>query len=149
MVLGISRCCYSRLKSRGSKSTPRGKMPHDRSQGGRSRTDLIIKAAFARLDAVALAIAGGTLCASVLFFATAWLLLRGAPSGVLVGPHLGLLVHFLPGYSVTWVGSLLGICYGFVIGFCAGAAVGLFWNLTHHVYLLALIGRDQLNETEV
>lgn len=124
-------------------------MPHEPSLKGRRRTDLIIKVAFARLDFAALAVAGGTLCALVLFLATAWLLVRGAPPGALVGPHLGLLAHFLPGYSVTWPGSIVGILYGFVIGFCSGAAIGLFWNITHHVYLLALIGRDQLNANEL
>jgi len=57
---------------------------------------------------------------------------------VQVGPHLGLLAHYLPGFSVTWPGSLLGIAYGFAIGFMVGAAVGAFWNLIHHVYLLIL-----------
>jgi hypothetical protein len=119
-------------------------MPYHPSPQGQRRADLIINVAFARLDAVALAVAGGTLCASVLFLATALLLLRGAPPGAFVGPHLALLAHFLPGYSVSWAGSFVGILWGFVIGFCSGAAFALFWNLTHYVYLLALVGRDQL-----
>lgn len=124
-------------------------MSDDTAPDSRRRTDLIVKAAFARLDIVALAIAAGAVGTSLLFLATAWLLLRGAPPGVHVGPHLGLLANFLPGYSVSWVGSMAGIFYGFLIGFCSGAAVGAFWNLIHYVYLLALGGRDPLGTTEL
>jgi hypothetical protein len=115
----------------------------------RRRAELIVKAAFARLDVPASAIATGTLGGLVLFAATAWLLLRGAPPGVQVGPHLGLLAHYLPGYSVTWLGSLIGIAYGFVIGSITGATISASWNLIHHVHLLALgkaypFGRSEL-----
>ena len=104
----------------------------------RRRADVIVRTAFARLDMVALAVATGTLGALALFSATAWLLLLGAPPGVQVGPHLSLLAHYLPGYSVTWSGSLLGVAYGFAVGSVAGAAIGAFWNLIHHIYLLVL-----------
>ena len=115
----------------------------------RRRANLIVKAAFARLDIVALAIAEGIIGASLLFLATAWLLLRGAPPGVQVGVHLALLAHFLPGYSVSWLGSMAGIFYGFLIGFCSGAAVGALWNLIHYVYLLALNRGDPLSTTDL
>ena len=113
-------------------------MPEEVASERRGCAEVIVRAAFARLDTVALAVAAGTLGAAVLFGATAWLLLRGAPPGMEVGPHLGLLTHYLPGYRVTWSGSLIGLAYGFAIGFCAGAAVGAFWNLIHYIYLLAL-----------
>ena len=113
------------------------------------RNNLIVKAAFARLDIVALAIAAGVVGALLLFLATAWLLLRGAPPGVHVGPHLGLLANFLPGYSVSWMGSMFGIFYGCLIGFCSGVAVGAFWNLIHYVYLLALSKGDPLGTTDL
>jgi hypothetical protein len=114
----------------------------------RCRTDAIVHAAFARIDIVALAIAAGVVGAFGLFLATAWLLLRVPPAGAQVGAHLGLLAHFLPGYSVSWGGSMLGLMYGFMIGFCSGAVVGVFWNLIHYAYLLALradaVGRAEL-----
>ncbi|MGZ8268143.1 MAG: hypothetical protein ACXWUU_11865 [Burkholderiales bacterium] len=103
-----------------------------------NRTSLIVKSAFARVDIVALAVAAGVLGAVLLFVATAWLLLRGAPPGVQVGPHLGLLAHYLPGYSVTWSGCAIGSLYGFLFGSCSGALVGALWNLIHYAYLLAL-----------
>ena len=113
------------------------------------RNNLIVKAVFARLDIVALAIAAGVIGASLLCLATAWLVLRGAPPGVQVGPHLGLLANYLPGYSVTWVGSIVGVIYGFLIGFCCGTAVGAFWNLIHYVYLLALSRGNPLGATDL
>ena len=124
-------------------------MPDDTVADSRRRADLIVQAAFARLDIVALAVAAGAIGALLLFLATAWLLVRGAPPGVHVGPHLGLLAQFLPGYSVSWLGGLAGIFYGFLIGWCSGAAVGVFWNLIHYIYLLALGGRDHLSATEL
>ena len=52
---------------------------------------------------------GATLCV-----ATLWLVLKG---GHPVGPHLGLLGQFFIGYTVTPLGSLVGLMYGFVTGF--------------------------------
>lgn len=111
---------------------------------GRTRTDrgeLIARAAFARLDVVALAIATGAVCAIGLWAATAVLLLKGAPPGVGVGNHLALLANFLPGYGVSWSGSVLGLCYGFLIGLVLGAAVAAVWNIAHHIYLALAIAR--------
>jgi hypothetical protein len=115
----------------------------------RRRTDVIVRAAFARIDIAALAITAGAVGGFVLFLATAWLLLRGAPPGVQVGAHLGLLAHFLPGYSVSWGGSMVGLMYGFLIGFCSGAGVGIFWNLIHYAYLLTLSRADVVDRTEL
>jgi hypothetical protein len=45
-----------------------------------------------------------------------------------VGPHLGLLSVYLPGYSVTYVGSLIGFVYMFVIGYGIGRSVVAIYN---------------------
>lgn len=103
-----------------------------------SRGDLIVRAAFARLDVVALAVAAGVVGGALLFSATAWLLLRGAPPGVHIGPHLGLLAHFLPGYSVSWPGSITGLLYGLIIGAAFGGLFGMAWNMVHYVYLMRM-----------
>ena len=63
-----------------------------------------------------------------LFLATNVLLLAGAPDGGAVGPTLGLLRYFLPGYTVSFVGSLIGFVYLFVIGYALGRTVGTLYN---------------------
>lgn len=105
------------------------------------RGELIVRAAFARLDVVALAIAVGCVSALGLWAATAILLLKGAPPGIDVGPHLSLLAHFLPGYKVSWAGSFVGLFYGFVIGAALGTLVGAVWNVIHHIYLVLAVTR--------
>lgn len=99
----------------------------------------LIKAAFARLDATALGIAVGALFAVLLWLATAILLLKGAPPGEPVGPHLGLLAHFLPYYTVSWGGSIIGLVEAFVIGFVVGGALATAWNLAHHIWLMLIV----------
>jgi hypothetical protein len=79
-----------------------------------------------RLNARAWGIALGLLCGFGLLIATNILVLRGGP---VVGPHLGLLGAYLPGYQVTFVGSLVGLGYGIVIGYCAGRLIGSVYNL--------------------
>lgn len=101
----------------------------------------MLKATFARLDPVALAIAGGIVCAFVLVFATALLLFVGAPPGIEVGYHLGLLAHFLPGYSVSISGALIGLLYGFFIGALLGFLMAAVWNVTHHIYIFLRAAR--------
>src|SRR5262249_23978857 len=48
--------------------------------------------------------------------------------GPRVGPHLALLGQFLPGYEVTFLGSVIGLAYGFVVGFVAGYGVSALYN---------------------
>ena len=79
-----------------------------------------------RLNARAWGIALGLLCGFGLLIATNILVLRGGP---IVGPHLGLLGAYLPGYQVTFVGSLVGLGYGMVIGYCAGRLIGSVYNV--------------------
>ena len=100
------------------------------------RGDLIARAAFARLGVVALAVAMGCVFALGLWFATAMLLMKDTPPGVPIGPHLALLSNFLPGYTVSWSGSLLGAFYAFTIGCGFGAMVAAVWNVAHHIYFV-------------
>ena len=60
-----------------------------------------------------------------LFIATNWLVMKGGP---VVGPHLSLLGQFFIGYRVTFVGSLVGLAYGFGCGFIAGSLVARLYN---------------------
>lgn len=77
------------------------------------------------LNARAWGIAVGLLLGGGLFVATNFLIIKGGPN---VGQHLSLLGIFLPGYRVTFLGSLLGFVYLFVIGYGIGRLVGSVYN---------------------
>lgn len=80
----------------------------------------------ARLNAKAWGVSFGLLAGLALLAATWILVLRGGPT---VGPHLGLLAVFLPGYAVTWTGGMVGFIYAFVGGYAMGRLVGFVYNL--------------------
>ncbi len=95
----------------------------------------ILSAVFAKMDVPAMTVAAGVLCSILLFLATAVLLLQNVPEGYPVGPHLATLGDYLPGYEVTWRGSLYGALYGFLIGAIGGFVTAVYWNLTHYIAL--------------
>lgn len=101
----------------------------------------ILMAAFAKIDVIAFAVALGTVFALILFGATAILLLRGADPGYQVGTHLQLLGIYLPGYTVSWPGSLVGAGYGALLGAGLGLALAVLWNLTHFLYITLIVIR--------
>lgn len=84
-----------------------------------------LQAALLRLNARAWGIAVGLLLGTALFVATNVLVLKGGPN---VGQHLSLLSIFLPGYRVTFVGSVIGFVYLFVIGYVLGRLIGFVYN---------------------
>lgn len=105
----------------------------------------ILSAVFAKMDVVAMSVAVGSLCSLLLFLATAVLLMQTAPENYPVGAHLSDLSDYLPGYSVSWAGALIGACYGFLFGALAGFFAGVYWNLTHYFALgVMLISSAQL-----
>jgi hypothetical protein len=79
--------------------------------------------------------------ALALFIATVTLVLAGGP---VVGPTLGLLGQYFPGYSVTASGSVLGLLYGFASGFVGGWLFAALRNMVMFVYLVAVYRRWQL-----
>jgi hypothetical protein len=81
--------------------------------------------ALARINGRAWGIAFGLVLGIGLFFATNILVLRGGEN---VGAHLNLLGIFFPGYSVTFVGSLIGFVYAFVGGYALGRLIGGVYN---------------------
>jgi hypothetical protein len=88
-------------------------------------SDVTLDQAIRRLNARAWGISVGLICGLGLFLATNLLSLRGGPN---VGQRLGLLRAYFPGYSVTFVGSLVGFVYTFVIGYGLGRVVGTVYN---------------------
>ena len=63
--------------------------------------------------------------AIALFLATSILLIRGGQD---VGKHLQLLRYYMPGYTVSWPGALLGMVYGGALGAVTGASIAKISN---------------------
>jgi hypothetical protein len=95
------------------------------------------------LDPRAFALASAFVAAAALFLATATLVVRG---GDPIGPNLALLVQYLPAYSVTWPGGLLGAGYGFAVAFLAGYAFATLRNKLISGYLRHLVRRSERAE---
>ncbi len=84
-----------------------------------------VSEAIARIQASVLALVGALIGGVGLFLMTAWLLLKG---GVWVGPHLELLGQYFIGYSVTWLGSIVGLFYGAITGGVLGWSIAWIYN---------------------
>jgi hypothetical protein len=85
----------------------------------------IVLTRLVRLNATVQGIGTGLVVGLGIFIATNWLVLKG---GKVVGPHLSLLGHFFIGYSVSFIGSLIGFAYGFLSGFAVGYLIAMFYN---------------------
>jgi hypothetical protein len=85
----------------------------------------LLRPAIARLRASVMAVVCGLLFGAGLLFATLWLVVQGGPN---VGSHLGLLSNYYPGYSVTWLGGLVGFFYGALTGAVVGYATTFLYN---------------------
>ena len=95
--------------------------------------------AFARLRPLAFGASCGIVAAGSLLLVTAVLLLKGpAEPGREIGPHLALIVHYLPGYRVSWGGACIGLLWGALDGFLLGALLAFFVNFHHALYLRLL-----------
>jgi hypothetical protein len=78
-----------------------------------------------RISSSALGIALGAVAAIQLILSTLWLVLRGTADESV---HAKLLSHYLPGYTVTLFGSLLGGLELFLILFVFTSIVGVTYN---------------------
>ena len=91
----------------------------------------IIRPAIARLRANVMAVVFALFGGFGLFIATVWLVLHGGTEFEgqrIVGPHLGLLSNYYPGYSVTWAGAFVGFAYAAVTGAVVGYCVAWVYN---------------------
>jgi protoporphyrinogen oxidase len=96
---------------------------------------------FLKLDRVAMGLSVGIASGALLFLATLALVLKGGP---MVGPTLGLLGQYFPGYTVTASGSVLGLLYGFLSGFVVGWAFAFLRNATVFLYMAVVHRRAEL-----
>lgn len=79
-----------------------------------------------RLNGVVMGVVLGLMAAAFIFLVTNFLVIRG---GDPLGPHLALLGQFFYGYSVSFVGSLVGGFYGLILGFFVGWSTSRLYNL--------------------
>ena len=88
-----------------------------------------IQHAIVRLRAFVMSLVFGLAGGMLLFLVTIWLVLRGpAPGQTKVGPTLGLLRNYFPGYDVTVSGSFIGFFYGAFTGALVGWIIALVYN---------------------
>jgi hypothetical protein len=101
-----------------------------------------LKEAFARYDAVALGGAIGILMGMGLFALTAILLIAGGSN---LGATLSLLSNYLPAYTVTWPGALIGFVDAGSMGFGFGYILARLINGTISLHERALIQRLEIS----
>ncbi|MEM9555245.1 MAG: hypothetical protein AAGC60_13400 [Acidobacteriota bacterium] len=99
--------------------------PDSTTNDRRERELLLVARTVARLRTAIVAVVSGMVAGTGLCVATLWLVIKG---GHPVGPTLGLLRAYYPGYSVTWSGSLVGFVYGALTGAALGWCVATLYN---------------------
>jgi len=97
---------------------------------------------FAPVDKRAFGAAIGTVTGLGIFAVTAIDLVRGIP-----WRGLGLVAQYFVGYDLTWEGALIGLLWGFAVGFCAGWFVAFTRNLALAISLFILRTRAELDTT--
>lgn len=102
--------------------------------------DRTLLAALARVDPVALGAAFAAVGGLAVFTATLVLLLGRPPHG----PNLAMLSQYFIGYSVTPVGSVIGLAYGAACGFLLGWFAATLRNVIVAVYLRVVGVRTSL-----
>jgi len=84
-----------------------------------------VSRAVARIHNGVLALTCAVMGGVGLFVMTVWLLIK---DGDQTGLHLQLLRHYFIGYSVTWLGSVVGFFYGALGGGLVGWSIGKIYN---------------------
>ena len=79
-----------------------------------------------KLDAVRFGMAGGKLCALIVFIMT--IVAIYSPNYAPNWTALILEIYGFMGYSISWLGAVLGLIYGFVDGFVFFGLLGAFYN---------------------
>ncbi|HEV8725033.1 MAG TPA: NAD(P)/FAD-dependent oxidoreductase [Candidatus Binatia bacterium] len=92
----------------------------------------VLSQAFPKLDRLSFGLSLGMASGVILSLITLILVLKG---GETVGPNLQLLSQYFPGYSVTLLGSVLGLAYGFGTGFVGGWGFAFLRNTAVFFYM--------------
>jgi hypothetical protein len=85
----------------------------------------VLKPSVLRLHGISLGAAIGTMAALCLFFSTSWLVVRGTAHESI---HAALFSNYLPGYSVSITGALLGAVEVFAVVFVACQLLASVYN---------------------
>jgi hypothetical protein len=85
----------------------------------------VLKPSVLRLHGISLGAAIGTMAALCLFFSTTWLVVRGTAEASV---HAALFSNYLPGYSVSIPGALLGAIEVFAMVFIACQLLASVYN---------------------
>jgi hypothetical protein len=99
--------------------------------------------AFAPIHKTALGAASGVVLGGIIFLMTAFLLIKG---GQRVGANLMLTGQYFFGYTVTWMGSLIGLAWGFAVGFLVGWSFALVRNSVVWIWLTLVRSRAEMEE---
>ncbi len=59
---------------------------------------------------------------------------------------LALLGQYFAGYSISWIGALIGGAWGFAVAFCAGWLLAFIRNLSLAISLFLVRSRAELDE---
>lgn len=103
--------------------------------------DHVLARAFTRIDGLSFGLSIGLAVGLGLMFLTYFFVFN---ESLALGLYLVLLGNFLPGYEISFVGSLLGGVYGFGIGFLAGWSLATIRNAGVKTYLGILRRRAEI-----
>jgi hypothetical protein len=90
-----------------------------------AHTEASLQRTIRSLNARAWGLSVGLVFGLGLLIATNVLVIKGGPN---VGAHLGLLANYFPGYSVTFLGSIIGFIYAFVLGYGLGRLIATVYD---------------------
>jgi hypothetical protein len=102
---------------------------------------IVLNAIFAKIDKTAFALASGLIYFLGMFVITAIIICKSTTPDMLLESNLQSLSYYLPGYSLTWVGNIIGSIYLGIIGALIGFMFAIFWNLVHYLYLAVIINK--------
>jgi hypothetical protein len=91
----------------------------------RTPANPVLKPQILRLHGLSLGLALGCTIALGLFLSTSWLVIRGTANE---STHAALLANYLPGYSVSFLGALLGALALFAMAFLGSLLLAAIYN---------------------
>jgi len=93
--------------------------------GSKPTDNPVLKPSILRLHGVSLGLAIGAMSGACLFLSTAWLVVRGTAHE---SAHAALLANYVPGYSVSILGGLIGAVQMFAFSFAGCLLLAAVYN---------------------